>query len=74
MPMLKLYDSLYKDSQITLSSILENEERSIIKAYGTAVYQIRRELGFLYKKYGRNGKLSNAELSKYNRLTGIQTK
>ncbi|MGD1818913.1 MAG: phage minor head protein [Pleomorphochaeta sp.] len=70
--MLKLYDSLYKEAQIALASILENEEREIIKAYGTAIYKTRKELKTLYDKYSRNGKLSNAELSKYNRLTGIQ--
>lgn len=70
--MLKLYDSLYKEAQISLASILENEENEIIKAYGTAIYKTRKELKTLYDKYSKNGKLSNAELSKYNRLSGIQ--
>lgn len=70
--MLKLYDSLYKEAQVALASILENEENEIIKAYGTAIYKTRKELKALYDKYSKNGKLSNAELSKYNRLSGIQ--
>lgn len=70
--MLKLYDSLYKEAQVSLASILENEEQEIIKAYGTAIYKTRKELKTLYNKYSKNGKLSNAELSKYNRLSGIQ--
>lgn len=64
----KLYDKLYREAQVKLAGLLEGEERDIIKIYGTALSEIRTRLDGLYKKYARDGKLSNGEFGKYNRL------
>ncbi len=67
-----LYDSLYKKAQVELAKILQNEESSIIKLYGTALYEIRKILKELYDKYAEDGKLTNAQMTKYNRLKAVQ--
>lgn len=67
-----LYDSLYKKAQVELAKILQNEESSIIKLYGTALYEIRKILKELYDKYAEDGKLTNAQMTKYNRLKSVQ--
>lgn len=67
-----LYDSLYRKAQVELARILQNEESSIIKLYGTALYEIRKILKELYDKYSVDGKLTNAQMTKYNRLKSVQ--
>lgn len=68
----RLYDQLYRQAQVHLAKILQNEERSIIKLYGTALFDIRKILENLYNKYSKDGVLTNAEMSKYNRLINVQ--
>lgn len=70
--MSKLYSELYKQAQVSLARLLEGEEQEIIRIYGTALSEIRDKLDALYKKHAKDGKLSNAELGKYNRLLGEQ--
>ena len=67
-----LYDSLYRKAQVELARIHQNEESSIIKLYGTALYEIRKILKELYDKYSVDGKLTNAQMTKYNRLKSVQ--
>lgn len=67
-----LYDTLYKKAQVELAKILQSEESSIIKLYGTALYEIRKILKELYDKYAEDGKLTNAQMTKYNRLKSVQ--
>ena len=68
----RLYDQLYRQAQVELAGILQGEERSIIKLYGTALHDIRKILKDLYDKYSVEGKLTNGEMSKYNRLVNVQ--
>ena len=68
----RLYDQLYRQAQVKLAGILQGEERSIIKLYGTALHDIRKILKNLYDKYSVEGKLTNGEMSKYNRLANVQ--
>lgn len=68
----RLYDQLYRQAQVELAGILQGEERSIIKLYGTALHDIRKILKNLYDKYSVEGKLTNGEMSKYNRLANVQ--
>lgn len=68
----RLYDQLYRQAQVELAKILQGEERSIIRLYGTALYDIRKILKDLYDKYSVEGKLTNGEMSKYNRLVNVQ--
>ena len=70
--MAKLFDRLYGEAQVALARILENEERQIIRLYGTALYDIRNTLRSIYNKYGKDGVLTNAEMSKYQRLVHLQ--
>lgn len=67
-----LYDSLYRKAQVELARILQNEESGIIRLYGTALYEIRRILKELYDKHSVDGKLTNAQMTKYNRLKSVQ--
>lgn len=68
----RLYNQLYQQAQVELAKILQGEERSIIQLYGTALYDIRKTLKDLYDKYSVDGKLTNGEMSKYNRLVNVQ--
>lgn len=68
----KLYDRLYKEAQVELAKLLQGEERQIVRYYGTALSQCRKELEKIYKRYGIDGRLTNAEMSKYNRLSQLQ--
>lgn len=68
----RLYDQLYREAQVELAKILQGEERSIIRLYGTALHDIRKILKDLYDKYSVEGKLTNGEMSKYNRLVNVQ--
>lgn len=67
-----LYDVLYRKAQVELARILEGEERGIVRLYGTALYDIRRVLKELYDRYAVDGRLSNADMSRYNRLLAVQ--
>lgn len=67
-----LYDVLYGKAQVELARILEGEERGIVRLYGTALYDIRRVLKELYDRYAVDGRLSNADMSRYNRLLAVQ--
>lgn len=51
---------------------LTKEERLIIRSYKNALEEIRKEINFLYEKHAKEGKLSQSELSKYNRLTNLE--
>ena len=68
----RLYDQLYRQAQVELARILQGEERSIIRLYGTALHDIRKTLKDIYDKYSVEGKLTNGEMSKYNRLVNVQ--
>lgn len=67
-----LYDRLYREAQARLAGILQGEEREIIKSYGAALLSIRKELKAIYDRYAADGKLTNGEMSKYNRLVTVQ--
>lgn len=67
-----LYDRLYREAQARLAGILQGEERGIIRSYGAALLSIRKELKAIYDRYAADGKLTNGEMSKYNRLVTVQ--
>lgn len=60
-----------KNSQI-LEANLERYEREVIRNYREALKAIRDDIGKIYEKYAKNGKLTHAEMSKYNRLTSLE--
>lgn len=68
----RLYDSLYREAQVALAKTLQGEESQIVRYYGTALAECRRKLEALYRKYGKDGRLTNADMSKYNRLSTLQ--
>ncbi len=68
----RLYDSLYREAQAALAKTLQGEERRIIRYYGTALAECRKKLEAIYRKYGKDGRLTNADMSKYNRLSTLQ--
>ncbi len=47
-------------------------EKQIIYGYKAGLTSIRKEINLLYEKYSKDGVLSNADLSKYNRLTNLE--
>jgi len=54
-----------------LAAIESAAERRIAANYVYALRDIQKEVDSLYAKYAEDGKLSNAELTKYNRLKGL---
>ena len=53
--------------------LIENKfERLLASNYRTALDEIRIALSKVYEKYAKAGKLTHAEMSKYNRLTSLE--
>ena len=59
------------NSQV-LDANLTRYEREIIRNYAEGIESIRNDIGKVYERYAVNGKLTNAEMSKYNRLTSLE--
>jgi len=55
-----------------LEKRLSAYEREVILNYAEALKKIRLDIGKVYEKYAINGKLTNAEMSKYNRLAALE--
>jgi SPP1 gp7 family putative phage head morphogenesis protein len=51
---------------------LTKDERIIVRGYKEGLKNIRNDINLLYEKYAKDGKLSAADLSKYNRLTNLE--
>lgn len=47
-------------------------ERELLKAYQASLKEIRLQIAIAYEKHGTGGKLTMAEMSKYNRLTTLE--
>lgn len=61
-----------KIAKSALDNRLTAYEREVISNYAEALKDIRNDIGRIYEKYAENGKLTNAEMSKYNRLTSLE--
>jgi len=46
-------------------------KRELLPVYKESLDEIRGQLGLLYEKYARDGKLSYSEVQKYNRLANL---
>ena len=67
--------SLKRDLEITQAAFLAAENqyaRQIARAYRDALTSIRAELSRIYEKYAVKGVLTKAEMTRYNRLTGLE--
>ena len=51
---------------------LTKDERIIVRGYKEGLKNIRKDINLLYEKHAKDGKLSAADLSKYNRLTNLE--
>lgn len=51
---------------------LTKDERIIVRGYKEGLKNIRNDINLLYEKHAKDGKLSTADLSKYNRLTNLE--
>ena len=51
---------------------LTKDERIIVRGYKEGLKNIRDDINLLYEKHAKDGKLSVADLSKYNRLTNLE--
>ena len=60
-----------RNSQV-LDANLTRYERELLRNYREALRDIRSDIGKVYERYAVNGKLTNAEMSKYNRLTSLE--
>ena len=49
-------------------------EREMLGNYRAALEEVRKELGTVYRKYAKDGLLTKAEMTKYNRLTTLEKK
>lgn len=48
-------------------------EKVVLNAYKESLDSMRLQMGKLYEKYSKNGSLTYAEMTKYNRLKSMQT-
>ena len=48
-------------------------EKAVLNAYKESLDSMRLQMGKLYEKYSKNGSLTYAEMTKYNRLKSMQT-
>lgn len=55
-----------------LSNNIARHERELRKIYQETYDEIREQLAKTYEKYAKAGKLTNAEMTKYNRLTSLE--
>ena len=55
-----------------LDARLTSYETELTRQYRTALRNTRQTIGTLYEKYATNGKLTYAEMSKYNRLSALE--
>jgi SPP1 gp7 family putative phage head morphogenesis protein len=69
MPDIRRLEDIAKNA---LEKRLSSYERQVILNYAEALKKIRADIGKVYEKYAVNGKLTNAEMSKYNRLTALE--
>ena len=66
--------SLKKAQQTANNVAIRHEDaiaRAVLDEYQAALREIRGELSLLYERYGVNGKLTLAEMTRYNRLTNM---
>lgn len=54
-----------------LDKLIKDADKEIAKQYANTLNEIRRELTKLYEKYEVDGKLTYAEMAKYDRLTKL---
>jgi SPP1 gp7 family putative phage head morphogenesis protein len=63
---------LERITQNALDHSLAGYERELIAVYNTVLDDVRSELAKTYEKYAVKGKLTNAQMTKYNRLTNLE--
>lgn len=54
-----------------MAGIERTAERAIIQNYQQALATIRKDMGLIYEKYAKGGKLTMAEMSKFHRLDAL---
>ena len=62
----------YKQSQMALSAIIEDEQSGIVKIYATALKESQAKLKKLYDKFSKDGILSNSENTLVAQLRAIE--
>lgn len=60
-----------KQVQQQIDKLIKNKEVNIAKAYQKASNNVKSKMALLYEKYSIGGKLTYAEMSKYNRLNSM---
>jgi hypothetical protein len=51
-----------------LNQMAAQSEREVLSAYKASLERIRSKLALLYEKYSKDGKLTLADVTRYNRL------
>jgi SPP1 gp7 family putative phage head morphogenesis protein len=54
-----------------IDRIINPVEREVLRTYRRVLDKTRSQLGTLFEKYAKAGKLTHAEMTKYNRLTAL---
>ena len=67
-----IFRKLYRKNQAALTKLQADGEMRIVRIYSDALSGIRKELRKLYRKYQKDGKLSNADKTVYNRLKQLE--
>lgn len=67
-----IFRKLYRKNQAALTKLQADGEIRIVRIYSDALSGIRKELRKLYRKYQKDGKLSNADKTVYNRLKQLE--
>ena len=64
-------NNMFKTAAVSTRKILSGTERTITRNYREALRNTRAQMMELYEKYSIEGKLTYAEMSKYNRLDNL---
>jgi SPP1 gp7 family putative phage head morphogenesis protein len=66
-------DQLNRINLSALDRRITGYEREVLRNYAAALKKIRNDIAKLYERYSVNGQLTYAEMSKYNRLTSLES-
>lgn len=62
----------FKDLNKEVNKIISNSEKDIVKGYKKSLDLIKKEIAKLYEKYSIDGRLTESEMQKYDRILKLE--
>jgi hypothetical protein len=60
-----------KEIESAAEALIKNTEKNLVKNYKQALKDLRAKMALIYEKYAQEGKLTYAEMAKYNRYVNL---